>query len=247
MCTFFNKKDEDSNKRRFLVYRIFKNFKKIKYLQNLETFLKIKNRIFSKKTSLNLLSKLVLIIVLLVGIYPYYIEAEVEDFLNRENSSNILLENKNIENKNNLSFSLISQKFNSSLPFVFDFGDYNNLNNFKLNLNRYLAKDENYIKRYLWITAYSSSPDETDDDPFITASGKFVRDGFVATNILPFGTKIKIPSLFGDKIFIVEDRMHYRKTNVIDIWMDSKEKALKFGAHYVEVLILSDESEFARK
>ena len=39
----------------------------------------------------------------------------------------------------------------------------------------------------VWLTAYSSSVDETDDTPFITASGKHVRDGIVATNFLPFG------------------------------------------------------------
>ena len=72
---------------------------------------------------------------------------------------------------------------------------------------------------FMKVTAYSSSPDETDNTPFITASGKTVRDGVVATNVLPFGTKIKIPSLFGDKIFTVEDRMHRRMKNVMDIWM----------------------------
>jgi 3D (Asp-Asp-Asp) domain-containing protein len=242
MCTFLNNKDEDSNKRRPFYYRIFESLRKIRDFQGLSTFFEIKNRVFGKKISLNLLSQLIWIIVLLVGIYPYHIEAEAENALNLQNSVNIL-----IQNQNNTSFSLIPQKFNSSLPFAFNFGDYNSLNSLKLDLSKNLAQNENYIKKYLWVTAYSSSPDETDDDPFITATGKFVRDGFAATNILPFGTKIKIPSLFGDKIFTIEDRMHYRKTNVVDIWMDSKEKALKFGARYVEIIIFKDEPEFAQK
>lgn len=54
------------------------------------------------------------------------------------------------------------------------------------------------------ITAYSSSVDETDGTPFITANGARVRDGIVATNLLPFGTKIKIPSLFGGKVFVLK-------------------------------------------
>lgn len=90
----------------------------------------------------------------------------------------------------------------------------------------------------LWVTAYSSTPEETDDSPFITASGSVVRDGIVATNLLPFGTKVKIPAYFGDKIFTVEDRMHSRKIENIDIWMPSKEQALRFGIARAEILVL---------
>lgn len=91
--------------------------------------------------------------------------------------------------------------------------------------------------RTLWVTAYASVPDQTDDTPFITASGKTVRDGIVATNALPFGTRIKIPSLFGDKIFVVEDRMAERMHGV-DVWMASNEAALRFGAYHAEIVIL---------
>src|SRR3989344_1966573 len=59
-------------------------------------------------------------------------------------------------------------------------------------------------------SAYSSTPDQTDDSPFITAWNTRVRDGIIAANFLPFGTKIKIPDAYGDKIFIVEDRMNRR-------------------------------------
>lgn len=91
----------------------------------------------------------------------------------------------------------------------------------------------------LWITAYSSTPEETDDTPFVTALGTEVRDGVIATNLLPFGTKVKIPSLFGDKIFVVEDRMHRRKENFLDIWMSSKEAAQVFGINFAEVVVLN--------
>ena len=86
------------------------------------------------------------------------------------------------------------------------------------------------------ITAYSSTPDQTDDSPFITASGKYVCDGIVAANFLKFGTKIKFPSLFGDKIFIVEDRMALKNSHKVDIWMPSREQALNFGVKTAEMV-----------
>ena len=89
------------------------------------------------------------------------------------------------------------------------------------------------------VTAYSSTPWETDGDPYITASGKMVRDGIVANNFLPFGTKIKIPEIFGDKIFVVEDRMSFVKGKYqFDIWVEDYFEALKFGAKktYVEII-----------
>ena len=93
-----------------------------------------------------------------------------------------------------------------------------------------IEKKKQVVKaRTMTVTAYSSSRDETDSTPFITASNTRVRDGVVATNILPFGTRVRMPSLFGDKEFIVEDRMHRRHQNRMDIWFPSKQKALRFG------------------
>ena len=88
------------------------------------------------------------------------------------------------------------------------------------------------------ITAYSSSVDETDDTPFITASGSYTADGVAAANFLPFGTKFRIPKIFGDKIFVVEDRMHRSYNYRIDIWFPSKEEAIRFGYRFTEVEIL---------
>jgi 3D (Asp-Asp-Asp) domain-containing protein len=106
-------------------------------------------------------------------------------------------------------------------------------------------KIDTHKEKYMqvWVTAYSSSEEETDDTPFITASNKYVNDGFVAANFLPFGTKIKIPSLFGNKIFIVEDRMSEKRKNFIDIWMPTKEDAKKFGIHYTTIIILEEENK----
>ncbi|MDD2696553.1 MAG: hypothetical protein PHE52_00080 [Candidatus Pacebacteria bacterium] len=89
------------------------------------------------------------------------------------------------------------------------------------------------------VTAYSSTVWETDDSPFITAAGTEVRDGIIANNILPFGTRVRIPELYGDRIFVVEDRMSWKKSNYhIDIWLPSYSEAKDFGAKrtYIEVL-----------
>lgn len=93
--------------------------------------------------------------------------------------------------------------------------------------------------REVWVTAYSSTPEETDDTPFTTASGTEVRSGILAANFLPFGTKVQIPKLFGDRLFIVEDRMHRRKENFVDVWMSSKEEARKFGVSKTEIVVLN--------
>ncbi len=89
------------------------------------------------------------------------------------------------------------------------------------------------------VTAYSSSVRETQGDPFITASGARVEDGIVANNFLPFGSQIRLPEIFGDKIFIVKDRMHSRKSPYqVDIWFPSREDALEFGAKLTEMEIV---------
>ncbi len=92
----------------------------------------------------------------------------------------------------------------------------------------------------VWITAYASVPEETDSTPFITASNKHVKDGFIAANFLPFGTKVKIPNLFGDKVFTVEDRMSRDKTNFVDIWMPTVSAAKDFGIHKASIVVLGD-------
>jgi len=88
-------------------------------------------------------------------------------------------------------------------------------------------------------TGYSSTPDQTDDSPFITASGTYVRDGIIAANFLPLGSAIKIPELFGNKIFIVEDRMNSRYWYNIDVWFANRDIAKTFGIKKVTIEIVS--------
>lgn len=87
------------------------------------------------------------------------------------------------------------------------------------------------------ITGYSSTEDQTDSTPFITASNTYVRDGVVAANFLPIGTKIQIPKLFGNKVFTVEDRMHQRFNDRIDIWFPERELARQFGLRKATVVV----------
>ncbi len=91
--------------------------------------------------------------------------------------------------------------------------------------------------RWVTVTAYSSTVDQTDDTPFITANGKRVYDGLVATNFLPFGTKVKFPDYFGNKIFTVDDRMNKKYYYRMDIWMPTREQAKQFGVKYLKVEI----------
>lgn len=91
------------------------------------------------------------------------------------------------------------------------------------------------------VTGYSSTPCQTDDTPFITASGSRVADGIVANNYFPFGTKIRIPEIFEDKVFIVKDRMHWTKDNYhFDVWFPEYEEALHFGVKNTQIEILQD-------
>lgn len=94
------------------------------------------------------------------------------------------------------------------------------------------------VKQNVIVTAYSSTPDQTDSSPFITAMGSHVRDGIVAANFLKFGTKVRLPEIYGDKTFVVEDRMAKRNSHKVDIWMESRELALQFGVKRLTVEIL---------
>ena len=68
-----------------------------------------------------------------------------------------------------------------------------------------------------------------------TASGVYPVEGrTVACDHLPFGTMVRI----NGHVYIVEDRFGGGYTNKIDIFMESYEKAIRFGRQvlYVEVL-----------
>ncbi|MEA2092511.1 MAG: hypothetical protein U9P61_00835 [Patescibacteria group bacterium] len=96
------------------------------------------------------------------------------------------------------------------------------------------------------ITGYSSTPDQTNCQPFITASGEWVKDGIVAANFLEFGTKIRIPKYFGEKEFVIKDRMNSRYTfpkndsynGYVDIWFQTRNEAVNFGRVLTEIEVI---------
>ncbi len=93
-------------------------------------------------------------------------------------------------------------------------------------------------------TAYNSEAAQTDDSPCITANGfNLCEHGIedtVAANFLPMGTKIRIPDLFGDRIFVVRDRMNKRYSDRVDVWMLNKADAIKFGVKKAKIEILEE-------
>jgi 3D (Asp-Asp-Asp) domain-containing protein len=94
--------------------------------------------------------------------------------------------------------------------------------------------------KLVWVTAYASVPDETDSTPFVTANGDYVHDGVIAANWLPFGTQVKIPALFGDKIFTVDDRMNQAWSQRADVWMPTVNAALNFGLQHAVMVVLDN-------
>ncbi len=89
------------------------------------------------------------------------------------------------------------------------------------------------------ISAYTSRMEETDSTPHVTAAGTKTRRGVVATNFLPFGTRIRIPEIGGSRIFVVEDRMSRRYRNHVDVWVPKVSEARKIGRRRVTIVILS--------
>ena len=87
------------------------------------------------------------------------------------------------------------------------------------------------------VTAYTSSVGETDDTPFITASGERTGSGILACPArYEFGTKIIIE---GEE-YVCKDRMNkrYREGDYFDIWVESKEVAFNWGRQDVEVEVI---------
>jgi len=92
--------------------------------------------------------------------------------------------------------------------------------------------------RWVTVTAYSSSVDQCDSTPFITACGTRVRDGIVACNFLKFGARVRFPELYGEKVFTVEDRMALKNSHKIDIWFPTRLEAKQFGVKTLKVEVL---------
>ena len=89
------------------------------------------------------------------------------------------------------------------------------------------------------ITAYTSEVAQTDDTPCITASGLDVcnRDveNVIAANFLPIGTHVRIPELYGNRVFTVQDRMNARYDKHVDVWLKDLGEAKQFGLKFSKI------------
>ncbi len=109
-------------------------------------------------------------------------------------------------------------------------------------------------------TGYNSMVDQTDSTPFITSTGQHTRFGIIAVSPdllskdLPYGSLVRIQDLGnyytgrgyghyqslldGQGLFVVEDTMHYRKRDQIDIWFADYASAVNWGVRKVRVEVV---------
>jgi 3D (Asp-Asp-Asp) domain-containing protein len=83
------------------------------------------------------------------------------------------------------------------------------------------------------LTAYSSTVEQCDATPYLTASDQSVHVGIIAVSDdlmkelgLRFGQRVLIP---GYGLFEIQDRMHPRWHRRVDIWQENSEVARRFG------------------
>lgn len=97
---------------------------------------------------------------------------------------------------------------------------------------------------YHQLTAYTSEVAQTDNSPCTTANGFNVCEhgveDTIAANFLKFGTKVRIPELFGNRVFIVRDRMNKRHPERLDVWFKDKGAAIKFGIRTARVEVVEN-------
>lgn len=106
-------------------------------------------------------------------------------------------------------------------------------------------------------TGYNSQVNQTDSTPFITATGARTRFGIVAVSRdllgadLPYGSLVRLRDLGSyytgrgagmfqslldqQGLFIVEDTMHARKTQQLDVWFPEYSTAINWGVRRIEV------------
>ena len=82
------------------------------------------------------------------------------------------------------------------------------------------------------VTAYTASYEECGKTDGITSSGTKATEGrTVACDFLKFGTQVVILG----QTYVVEDRIGSGHRSKIDVYMENKEEALRFGRREIEV------------
>lgn len=109
------------------------------------------------------------------------------------------------------------------------------------------VSEERVPSRTVWVvvTAYSSTVDQCDSTPCITANGFDLCKAYaehevadtIAANFLKFGTQVRLPEISPAKVLVVRDRMNarYNGQNRIDVWMPTREMAEEFGVKRVKM------------
>ena len=118
---------------------------------------------------------------------------------------------------------------------------------------------EGIVRMNLRATAYNSLTAQTDSTPFITSTGAKTRFGIVAVSRdmldadLPYGSLVKIKDLghyktgrtagiynemLSEQVFVVEDTMHPRKRQQMDVWFPTYNQAKEWGVRQIEVEVV---------
>jgi len=94
------------------------------------------------------------------------------------------------------------------------------------------------LTRVVKATAYNAVPEQTDSTPDICAWGDKVQPGIIAISRdleqigLTRGKEVHVEGI-GKRV--VMDRMHYRKRNQIDLYMERYEDAVQFGVQELTI------------
>ncbi len=108
-------------------------------------------------------------------------------------------------------------------------------------------------------TAYNSHASQTDSSPNVTATGATTAFGVIAMSrdmlgLIPYGSLVRLKDLGSYRsgrgegkfqevlntqdLFIVEDTMHPRKLEQIDVWFADHSEALNWGVRKVELEVV---------
>jgi 3D (Asp-Asp-Asp) domain-containing protein len=122
-----------------------------------------------------------------------------------------------------------------------------------------LASDTELLTYTLKSTAYNSEESQTDSTPFVTATGATTAFGIIAVSRdmlgnIPYGSLVRLKDLGSYRsgrgegkfqelldsqgLFIVEDTMHPRKIEQIDVWFPHRSEALSWGVRKVELEVV---------
>lgn len=188
----------------------------------MEALIQNKKRIISPKKAKNLIIALIVVLIFNFFLFPIPILANSSFQAEEASKKSIMIKSNKMGYISDKAVILIYNEFGNNLP-----------------INNFWEVKHTMIRS---ITAYNSEVAQCDASPCITANGFNVcehgKEDTVAANFLKFGTKIKIPELFGDNIFIVRDRMNERYSNRVDIWMVNKQDAKKFGIKIAKIEVL---------